>query len=206
MSTPDGRGRMPVAGRARSQLKRGSELAENAESRIIRGLGEPAIFTIIIGGVVAALFIALGAVAEDALALTPVVFLIAAVFLVCTILTYVEGSSLHPERGGASTFARYAFNELWSFVAGWAIILDYIIVMAIAAIAISEYLTAFWGEADDSVVQVAIVAAAFAFVTWQNVRGLSAERIAGIRRFSLVGLGVVAGVAVIALAQSGDLA
>ena len=60
----------------------------------------------------AALYFALGAVAEDALGLTPVVFLIAAVFLVCTILTYVEGSSLHTERGGASTFARYAFNEL----------------------------------------------------------------------------------------------
>ena len=74
-----------------------------AESRIIRGLGEPAIFTIIIGGVVAALYVALGAVAEDALGLTPVVFLIAAVFLVTTILTYVEGSSLHTERGGASS-------------------------------------------------------------------------------------------------------
>ena len=48
--------------------------------------------------------------------------------------TYVEGSSLHPERGGASTFARYAFNELWSFVAGWAILLDYLIVMAIGAV------------------------------------------------------------------------
>ena len=52
--------------------------------------------------------------------------------------TYVEGSSLHPERGGASTFARYAFDELWSFIAGWAILLDYLIVMAIGAVAISR--------------------------------------------------------------------
>ena len=27
-------------------------------------------------------------------------------------MTYVEGASLHPERGGATVFARYAFNEL----------------------------------------------------------------------------------------------
>ena len=54
--------------------------------------------------------------------------------------TYVEGRSLHPERGGASTFARYAFDEFWSFVAGWAILLDYLIVMAIAAVAIIHYL------------------------------------------------------------------
>ena len=62
-------------------------------------------------------------------------------------LTYVEGSSLHPERGGASVFARYAFDELWSFIAGWAILLDYLIVMAIGAFAVSHYLAAFWADA-----------------------------------------------------------
>ena len=28
-------------------------------------------------------------------------------------MTYVEGASLHQERGGSTVFARYAFNELW---------------------------------------------------------------------------------------------
>ena len=74
-------------------------------------------------------------------------FLVAGLFFVLTMLTYVEGNSLHPERGGASTFARYAFNELWSFIAGWAILLDYLIVMAIGAFAVSHYLAAFWGQA-----------------------------------------------------------
>ena len=68
--------------------------------------------------------------------------------------TYVEGSSLHPERGGASTFARYAFDELWSFIAGWAILLDYLIVMAIGAVAISDYLAVFWGGLDEGIVEV----------------------------------------------------
>jgi basic amino acid/polyamine antiporter, APA family len=205
VSSPDGRGRLPAADRARTGLRRGGELAESAEARVIRGLGQPAIFTILLGGVVAGLFVGVGAVAEDALALTPVVFGVAAIFLVTTILTYVEGSSLHTERGGASTFARYAFNEFWSFIAGWAIILDYIIVMAIAAVAISEYLTAFWDGADAAGVQIATIAAAFAFVAWQNVRGFSAERIATIRRLSLLGVVVLGGVAAIALAQSFDL-
>ena len=53
-------------------------------------------------------------VAGDALGLTPIAFLLAAVFFVVTMMTYLEGNSLHPERGGASTFARYAFNELWT--------------------------------------------------------------------------------------------
>ena len=43
---------------------------------------------------------------------------------------------VHPERGGASSIARYAFNELWSFIAGWAILLDYLIVTALAALLI----------------------------------------------------------------------
>ena len=46
-------------------------------------------------------------------------------------MTYVEGAALHRERGGSSVFARYAFNELVSFVAGWAILLDYAILLAV---------------------------------------------------------------------------
>ena len=44
------------------------------------------------------------------------------------------------ERGGSSTFARYAFNELIAFIAGWAILIDYLIVIALAAISVPHYL------------------------------------------------------------------
>ena len=100
-----------------------------------------------LSAVVSGLFIVLGVVAGHALGLTPVGVPRPALFFVVTIATYVEGSSLHPERGGASTLARYAFDELWSFVAGWAILLDYLIVMAIGAVAMSHYLAAS-GELD----------------------------------------------------------
>ena len=65
---------------------------------------------------------------------------VAGLFLAVTMATYVEGTSLHIERGGASTLARYAFDELWSFIAGWAILLDYLIVMAAGAVVITDYL------------------------------------------------------------------
>ena len=45
------------------------------------------------------------------------------------------------ERGGSSSFARHAFNELIAFIAGWAILIDYLIVAALAAISIPHYLT-----------------------------------------------------------------
>ena len=46
------------------------------------------------------------------------------------------------ERGGSSSFARHAFNELISFIAGWAILIDYLIVIALAAISVPHYLDA----------------------------------------------------------------
>ena len=137
-----------MSDRAREGLKRSSE---RARVLIARSLGEPALFAITLSAVASAIFFSLGVVAGRALGLTPVVFLLAGLFFAVTMATYVEGSSLHVERGGASTFARYAFDEFWSFVAGWAILLDYLIVMAISAVVISEYLTVFWSELDEGV-------------------------------------------------------
>jgi basic amino acid/polyamine antiporter, APA family len=198
----DGRGRRPpVTDRARTQLRRGSE---RAGTRITRGLGEPALFAILLSAVVSALFMTLGVVAGEALGLTPVAFLVAGLLLVVTIATYVEGSSLHPERGGASTFARYAFNELWSFVAGWAILLDYLIVMAIGAVAILDYLAVFWGDLDDGGLEIGIAGLALAYVAVSNVRGLSAERLGLVLRLSLFGIALLAVIAGIAFAQEWD--
>ena len=74
-------------------------------------------------------------------------------FFVLAVLTYVEGASLHQERGGSTVFARYAFNELWSFVAGWAILLDYVILIAIAAFTATNYLARVLGAAGHGTVE-----------------------------------------------------
>ena len=37
-----------------------------------------------------------------------------------TTATYAEGTARFPEAGGSASFSRYAFDELVSFVAGWA--------------------------------------------------------------------------------------
>ena len=72
-------------------------------------------------------------------------FLVAGLFFGLTAMTYAEGASLHPERGGSAVFARYAFNELVSFVAGWAILLDYTILIAVTALTVPAYLAALLG-------------------------------------------------------------
>jgi basic amino acid/polyamine antiporter, APA family len=190
-----------MSDRAREGLKRSSE---RARVLVARTLGEPALFAITLSAVASAIFFSLGVVAGRALGLTPAVFLLAGLFFAVTMATYVEGSSLHVERGGASTFARYAFDEFWSFVAGWAILLDYLIVMAIGAVVVSEYLTVFWSKLDEGVLPEVLAAAALLLVAVQNISGLSADRLGSVLRLSLFSIAVLVGVSVIGFAQYWD--
>jgi basic amino acid/polyamine antiporter, APA family len=190
-----------MSDRAREGLRRSSE---RARVLIARTLGEPALFAITLSAVVSAIFFSLGVVAGRALGLTPAVLLLAGLFFAVTMATYVEGSSLHVERGGASTFARYAFDEFWSFVAGWAILLDYLIVMAIGAVVIAEYLTVFWSELDEGVLPEVLAAGALLVVAILNIRGLSADRLGSVLRLSLFSIAVLVGVSVIGFAQYWD--
>ncbi len=190
-----------VSDRAREGLRRSSEglrrRSERARVLISHTLGEPALFAITLSTVVSAIFVSLGVVAGRALGLTPLVFLLAGVMFAVTMATYVEGSSLHIERGGASTFARYAFDEFWSFIAGWAILLDYLIVMAIGAVVISEYLTVFWSELGEGALPDVIAGGALLYVAMSNIRGLSAHRIGSVLRLSLISIVVLVVVSLI---------
>jgi basic amino acid/polyamine antiporter, APA family len=197
-----------VSDRAREGLRRSSEGlkrgSERARVLIAHTLGEPALFAITLSAVVSAIFVSLGVVAGRALGLTPAVFLVAGVFFAVTMATYVEGSSLHIERGGASTFARYAFDEFWSFIAGWAILLDYLIVMAIGAVVASEYLTVFWSELDEGVLPELIAGGALLYVAMSNIRGLSANRIGAVLRLSVLSIVVLVAVSLIGFTQYWD--
>ena len=141
----------------------------------------------------------------DALGLAPLVYLVAGLFFVATMATYVEGSSLHPERGGASSFARYAFDELWSFIAGWAILLDYLIVLAAGAVVISDYLAVFWSGLDDGGLEIVVAGGALLAVAFQNVRGLSAARLRLVLRVSLAMILLLVVITLVAFVQLFDL-
>ncbi len=203
-----GRRTAELSDRAREGLRRSSEGLRRGSERtrvlMAHTLGEPALFAITLSAVGSAIFASLGVVAGRALGLTPLVFLLSGIFFAVTMATYVEGSSLHVERGGASTFARYAFNELWSFIAGWAILLDYLIVMAIGAVVISEYLTVFWTELDEGVLPDLIAGAAVLFVAVQNIHGLSSDRIGSVLRLSLISIAVLVAVSLIGFAYYWD--
>ncbi|MGB2874915.1 MAG: universal stress protein [Gaiellaceae bacterium] len=114
------------------------------QQRLERVLGTPALFATAYGNVGSSIYYALGVTAVFALGLTPLVFVIAGVFFSATALTYAEGTVRYPEAGGSASFARHAFNELASFGAAWAQMLNYIITIAISAFFVPHYLSIFW--------------------------------------------------------------
>ncbi len=116
------------------------KLGDAARERLQHGLGVPGLFVAVYSSVGFSIYFALGVVADRGLGLTPLIFLAAGLLFVLTTLSYVEGGAMIRERGGSSSFARHAFNELVAFIAGWAILIDYLIVAALAAISVPHYL------------------------------------------------------------------
>jgi basic amino acid/polyamine antiporter, APA family len=109
-----------------------------------RVLGAPALFATAYGNVGSSIYYALGLTAGIALGLTPLVFIISGIIFAATAATYAEGTVRYPEAGGSSSFARHAFNELVSFGAAWAQMLNYVITVAISVIFVPHYLSIFW--------------------------------------------------------------
>jgi APA family basic amino acid/polyamine antiporter len=142
-----------------------------------RSLGQPALFAIIYTSVASAIYFSLGVVAGRALGLTPVVYVLAGVSFALACMTYVEGASLHQDRGGATVFARYAFNELVSFVAGWMILLDYIILIAVTSFSATNYLAAFWSPLGSGTDELVLCFAIIGYVAVRNIRGFSKTRV-----------------------------
>jgi len=109
-----------------------------------RVLGAPALFATAYGNVGSSIYYALGLTAGIALGLTPLVFIISGLIFAATAATYAEGTVRYPEAGGSASFARHAFNELVSFGAAWAQMLNYVITVAISVIFVPHYLSIFW--------------------------------------------------------------
>src|SRR6201996_6541287 len=112
-----------------------------------RVLGVNALFSTAYGNVGSSIYYALGLVASYALGLTPIVFIITGFFFLCTAASYAEATTMYPEAGGSSSFARRAFNEFWSFFAAWAQMLTYVATIATSAFFVPHYLGGlFWDE------------------------------------------------------------
>jgi APA family basic amino acid/polyamine antiporter len=142
--------------------------------RAKRLLGVPFLYAAASSAVGFSIYFSIGVVADRGLGLTPLIFLLAGLMFALTSLSYVEGGAMLRERGGSATFARHAFNELISFIAGWAILIDYLIVIAAAAITVSHYLTPIsgtFGGGDMELAVAIVVIGLAAILNIANVTG-----------------------------------
>jgi len=110
--------------------------------RLQRVLDAPALFSIAYGEIASSIYFALGIIAFHALGFTPAVLLLTGALFLVVSLSYAEGTAAIRETGGAATFVRIAFNDFWGFVTGWALFLDYLIVIALAALYVPHYAAA----------------------------------------------------------------
>ncbi|MBI2930734.1 MAG: universal stress protein [Planctomycetes bacterium] len=138
-----------------------------------RKLGVRDIFGVAYGDVGSSIIYALGVVAALAYGATPLAIGVAGVFFIFTALTYAELGATIPEAGGAQIFARRAFrSDLVSFIAGWALLLDYVLTAAISAYTIGPYLGHLFAPLKQPLVIISLASVVLLILAGLNVHGI----------------------------------
>ncbi|PCI76325.1 amino acid permease [Candidatus Aerophobetes bacterium] len=109
-----------------------------------RVLGLGSIFAVGYGDLGSSIYYALAITALYSLGATPISLLLAGSVFACTALSYAELSSMTKEAGGSALFTKKAFNDLVSFIAGWGLMLDFIVTIAISAFTVGPYISFFF--------------------------------------------------------------
>jgi len=141
------------------------------EAALRRVHGPGALFAAAYGNVGSSIYYALGVVALYALGMTPVAFVVAGLIFAFTAASYTEATVMHPEAGGSSSFARYAFNEVVAFLAAWGQMLTYIVTVAISAFFVPHYLAVLWEPLAESPTDVIFGIGLIACLALLNIRG-----------------------------------
>ncbi len=112
-------------------------------SLLKKELGLLASFSMGFADVGADIFLALGLIAAYAHGLMPLAILAASVVYITSGLAYAELAAAIPVAGGSSSFGKRAFGMWAGFIAGWGLMLDYTIDIALFAFASAGYLSFF---------------------------------------------------------------
>jgi APA family basic amino acid/polyamine antiporter len=142
---------------------------QDSLSRVV-GIG--GLFGTAYGYVGTSTYFVLGGIALYALGVTPFLILIVGLVFIVTAWSYAEGSAAMPEASGVASFARRAFDPMTGFIAAWALLLDSIILVAIACSFVPYYLGAIWPQLQDWPYAFLIGIGAVALLVALNMLGL----------------------------------
>jgi len=152
------------------------------------------------------IYVALGIVALAALGFTPLAFLAAGLVYAMVGLCYAELASAYPVAGGGQYFALRGLGDLWGFVAGSALLLDYTIDIALFTVISFGYFNFFMPFAQSLTVKVGPThvqwfwlleaVAGIVVLIWMNVRGIKVSSTFN----NFLGVVAIAGQAIIVIA------
>jgi basic amino acid/polyamine antiporter, APA family len=115
-----------------------------SEHGLRRAVGPWGSFTWGYADVGADVYVALGIVMAAAQGGTNVAFLFAGLVYICVGLAYTELSAAYPFAGGGQFFVLRGLGDVFGFVAGWAVLLDFTIDIALFALASAGYVSFFF--------------------------------------------------------------
>lgn len=142
------------------------------QDSLSRVVGVGGLFGAAYGYVGTSIYFVLGGIALFALGATPFLIIIVGLVFIATGWSYAEGSAAMPEASGVASFARRAFNPMAGFAAAWALLLDSLVLVAIACYFIPHYLGALWPQVQEWPYDTLIGIAAVATLVVLNVLGL----------------------------------
>ncbi|MCP5491958.1 MAG: universal stress protein [Chlamydiales bacterium] len=137
-----------------------------------RVLGIRELFAVGYGDLGSSIYYALGITALYALGATPIALALAGLVFACTALTYAEMSSMKGGASGSASFTRLAFNDMISFIAGWGLLLDFIVTIAISSFAVAPYLSYFVPFLKDPFWKVIFTVGVISSICYLNIRGI----------------------------------
>lgn len=117
--------------------------AKESEHGLRRAVGPWGSFTWGYADVGADVYVALGIVMAAAQGGTNVAFLFAGMVYICVGLAYTELAAAYPFAGGGQFYVLRGLGDLFGFVAGWAVLLDFTIDIALFALASAGYISFF---------------------------------------------------------------
>ncbi|MGI8826679.1 MAG: APC family permease [Chloroflexota bacterium] len=117
---------------------------QRSPHRLRRAVGPWGSYTWGYADVGADIYVALGLVIASAEGFANVAFLFAGLVYVTVGLAYTELSAMYPLAGGGQLYVLRGLGDFWGFVAGWAVLLDFTIDIALFAYFSSGYIDHFF--------------------------------------------------------------
>ena len=119
-----------------------SDAAEGESSKLVKTLGVRDLTSFGIAAIIGAgIFSTIGLASYNGGPAVSLLFVFTATACVFTALSYAQFASTVPVSGSAYTYAYVAFGEIFAWVIGWALILEYAVSNMVVAISWSEYFT-----------------------------------------------------------------